>query len=70
MEIFQGLLIWLAMEMASKKEKNPVRGTSLKSLEIQETGKAFAEKFQTSDNRFYLQTCKGREEGGFSLYMP
>lgn len=33
------------MDMASKKGKVPVRGTSLKSLEIQKTGKVFAEPF-------------------------
>lgn len=38
------------MEMASKKGKNPVRGTSLKSHKMQKTRKVFAEHFYTSEN--------------------
>lgn len=35
---------------------------------MQKTRKVFAEHFYTSENTIEPQTCKGREEGGFSHY--
>lgn len=59
------------MEMASKKEKKTVRGTSLKSLKIQKTGKFLLSSFKPQITHSNSRPAKGeRREASAQWQWP